>query len=68
MQIIPEYVIIQCAKVFEEESMINSFDLILLEGQKFKEADLTPIYIQDTQDGIQNIIITSQERLQNKFH
>jgi hypothetical protein len=68
LQIVPEYVLIQCAKIFEEESTNNSFKIILLEGDKFKEAGLTPIYIQMMEDNIPNIIITSQERLENKLH
>jgi hypothetical protein len=44
----------------------NSFAKLLVYGEKFKAADLTPIYILDQKTA--DVYVTSAERIQKTFH
>jgi hypothetical protein len=44
----------------------NSFAKLLVYGEEFKAADLTPIYILDQKTA--DVYVTSAERIQKSFH
>ncbi len=44
----------------------NSFAKLLVYGEEFKAADLTPIYILDQKTA--DMYVTSAERIQKSFH
>lgn len=64
-QILPERVIKDCAAAIRDSEPENSFDLVLEEGLKFKEAMLTPIYLLHEN---KTITVTSKQMIEKKFH
>lgn len=64
--IVPEPIIKQCAENLETEHLDNTFARMLAEGNLYREALLTPIYIHNSVT--KEIVVTSQEWMQNKFH
>ena len=65
-QFIPENIIRKCAEHLSDTDPNNSFTYLLEEGDKFKEADLTPIYIMNPETAA--VTVTSKQRLEKKFH
>jgi len=65
-QFIPERIIKKCAEDLSIEEPNNSFIFLLGEGDKFKAAELTPIYIIDSETSA--VTVTSKQRLEKKFH
>ena len=63
-EIIPEERIRYAADIMPEAD--NSFVRLLRYGQEFKAADLTPIYIIDSNTA--DVYVTSAERVQKSFH
>jgi len=65
-QVVPEKVIKNCAVELENEEPNNSFSILLKEGELYKQASLTPIYILDTERS--EMIVTSKEKLDKKYN
>lgn len=64
LKIVPEEMIIFCAKQLEPEE--NNFKKWLETGKIFKNAGLTPIYLCD--ENFVDIFITTKEKLTKKYH
>ena len=64
-EIIPEYKIKAAAEYMSDEGD-NSFSLLLKYGEKFKTADLTPIYIMNSNTA--EVYVTSVEKVERKYH
>lgn len=65
LKIVPEEIIIDCAKDLEHVEN-NNFKKLLKEAEQYKMLDLTPIFI-STPD-MKNIFITSLEKMQKKYN
>jgi len=63
MLIVPEHIIISAAA---SSGRNNSFKKLLKAAERFKEADLTPIYLSDA--NFQNLQVTTEEKLSGKYH
>lgn len=66
LQIVPERVIKEAARVLEKEEKNNSFTYALQTGEVFKQNNLTPVYLLD--EVTVSIYVTSKERIKKKFH
>jgi hypothetical protein len=65
-QVIPERVIRENAAELEASEPDNSFLTMLIAGNSFREALLTPIYLFNHQTKC--VMVTSKEKLEKKFH
>lgn len=65
-QIIPERVIRESAEHMRDEDPLNSFHFLLEEGELYKEADLTPVYLMNTETRV--VMVTSRQYMNKKFH
>lgn len=65
-QIIPEKVIKSAAEHMRETDPLNNFHFILEEGELYKEAELTPVYLLNTET--KEVLVTSKECMSKKFH
>lgn len=66
MQIVPERIIKESARLMSQEEENNSFIYALENGKIFKANNLSPIYILDSLN--MAIYVTSKERMNKKFH
>ena len=66
LQIVPERVVKDAARVLEQEETHNSFTYALETGKVFRENNLSPVYLLDNES--MSIYVTSKERLKKKFH
>lgn len=66
LQIVPERIIKESARIMSQEEKNNSFIYALESGKIFKANDLSPVYILDALN--MAIYVTSKERLNKKFH
>ena len=66
LQLVPEKAIREAAKDMEPEDKNNTFIYALESGKVFKENDLSPIYLLDTETMM--IYVTTKERMMKKFH
>lgn len=66
MQVIPEKIIKESAKVMSKEEVNNTFSQALEIGQQFKLNGLMPVYLIDNKD--MTIYVTSKENLLKKFN
>lgn len=66
--VIPEDIVKHCAQQVDESYPLdgNNFRLCLEHGGKLREAGLTPLYL--CKENMRDIIVTSMEKFQNKFH
>jgi hypothetical protein len=65
MQIVPEEMIRYCAAQIPEDAD-NTFSRFLKIGVQLRNAGLTPIFI--CSDTLQDLMVTTEERLQKKLH
>jgi hypothetical protein len=65
LHVIPEEMIIFCANQFASDEE-NTFRNFLLIAAEFRSAGLTPIYL--CTEHMKDLYITTQEKLQKKFH
>ena len=68
VQPIPEMALREAAKTWErsQEEGTNAFTYALEVGLVYKQANLSPLYLLDSD--AMSIYITSKQRIQNKFH
>jgi hypothetical protein len=66
MQVVPEKFIREAAEIMIEEDKNNSFIYALETGKVFKENNLSPLYLLDSDT--MSIYVTSKERMKKKFH
>jgi len=66
LQVVPERVIREAAEAFAEEEKNNSFIYALESGKVFRENDLSPVYLLDSET--MSIYVTSKERMRKMFH
>jgi hypothetical protein len=64
MQIVPEEIVQLCAKELEGED--NNFEQFLQVAKEFRYAGLTPIFL--CSHSMQDLYVTTKEKLQKKFH
>ena len=66
--VIPEHIVRNAAEVFakEENSKINTFQKMLLVGEEYKQADMTPIYLYNPTTA--EVFVQTEEQLKNKMH
>jgi hypothetical protein len=64
MQIVPEEIVRYCASHLEGEE--NTFERFLLLAEEFRSAGLTPVFM--CSDTLQDLFITTKEKLQRKLH
>lgn len=65
MHIIPEEMIVYCAKQFAPDEE-NTFSKFLDIAQEFRRAGLTPVFL--STEKLEDLMITTQEKLQKKLH
>jgi hypothetical protein len=65
LQVIPEEMIIFCAKQFPPQEE-NTFRDFLKIAYEFKVAGLTPIYLSTY--NLKDLFVTTQEKIENKLH
>jgi hypothetical protein len=65
LQVIPEEMIIFCAKQFPPDED-NTFKDFLQVANEFKIAGLTPLFL-STQN-LKDLFVTTQEKIENKLH
>lgn len=65
-QVIPEKVIKNAADEMRSEDPLNSFHFLIEEGELYKDAGLTPLYLHNVNDN--KVLVTSKEYMSNKFH
>jgi hypothetical protein len=63
--IVPEDMIIACAAQVADDEF-NSFDEALAKAQMFRSAGMNPVYL--STPNFKNLLVTSYERMENKFH
>jgi hypothetical protein len=63
--IVPEDIIIACANQIADEEF-NNFDEALAKAQVFRRAGMNPVYL--STPNLKNLLVTSYERMENKFH
>jgi len=66
MQVVPEKFIREAAEIMIEEDKNNSFIYALETGKVFKENNLSPLYLLNSDT--MTIYVTSKERMKKKFH
>jgi hypothetical protein len=66
MYVVPKKTIVQSAKNIGSDQSNNTFIYALQVAKSFKEADLTPVFLYDPSE--KQLIVTSKERIGNKFH
>lgn len=65
-QIIPEKVIKSAADHMRESDPLNNFHFLLEEGEIYKDADLTPVYLLNTTT--KEVPVTSRECMSKRYH
>jgi len=66
MQVVPEKFIREAAEIMIEEDKNNSFIYALETGKVFKDNNLSPLYLLNSDT--MTIYVTSKERMKKKFH
>jgi len=71
--VIPEHIVRNAAEVFakevfakEENSKVNTFQKMLLVGEEYKQAGMTPIYLYNPTTA--EVFVQTEEQLKNKMH
>jgi hypothetical protein len=66
--VVPEHIVRNAAEVFAKEdgSKINTFQKMLLVGEEYKQANMTPIYLYDPVTS--EVFVQAEDRLKNKLH
>ena len=66
--VVPEHIVRNAAEVFakEDSSKINTFQKMLLVGEEYKQANMTPIYLYDPVTA--EVFVQTEEQLKNKMH
>jgi hypothetical protein len=65
LQVIPEDMVVFCANQFGPNED-NSFKSILNAADEFRDAGLTPIFL--CSKTLQDLFVTTTEKLQKKYH
>lgn len=65
-RIIPENVIKSSADDMRETDPLNSFYILLEEGEIYRDADLTPIYLYN--ETTKEMLVTSRECMEKDYH
>ena len=65
LKIVPEEIIIQCAKDLSNEQR-NTFEDLLDEAYYFRMVGLSPVFI--TTSNMKNLFVTSKEKLRKEYH
>ena len=65
MHIIPEEMIVYCASQFAPDED-NTFKRFLEVASEFRDAGLTPVFL--STEKLEDLMITTQEKLQKKLH
>lgn len=65
LHIVPEEMIIYCARQFSEDED-NAFKRFLEFAREFRAVGLTPIFL--STERLEDLMITSQEKLEKKLH
>lgn len=66
MKYVPEEYVRQAARIEREFNPNNTFDRLLNSANKFREADLTPMFFFDEED--MSLYVTTKEKMEKKFH
>lgn len=66
LKILPERMVQDAAKTTEEFDPYNSFVRLLESAQEFRDAGLTPVFLCDPE--MENVMVTTKEKLQKKLH
>ena len=66
--VVPEHIVRNAAEVFAKEdgSTINTFQKMLIVGEEYKQANMTPIYLYDPVTA--EVFVQAEDRLKNKLH
>jgi hypothetical protein len=65
LKIVPEEIIIQCAKDLSNKER-NTFEDLLDEAYYFRMVGLSPVFI--TTSNMKNLFVTSKEKLRKEYH
>ena len=65
-KIVPEKIIRNAADHMREEDPLNSFHILLEEGELYKEANLKPVYLYN--EKTRQMTVTSRECIQGIYH
>jgi len=66
LKVIPERYIVHAARDLQNDDPNNSFSILLLSAEEFRDAGLTPIFL-STPDQ-QQICVTTRERIEKKYN
>ena len=66
--VVPEHIVRNAAEVFakEEGSKVNTFQKMLLVGEEYKKANMTPVYLYNPETA--EVFVQTEEQLKNKLH
>jgi hypothetical protein len=66
LKVVSEEIIESAAEAFKDTDPENNFNKLLLSAKEFRIAGLTPIFLVD--DTMQQVLVTTKEKLQRKYH
>lgn len=66
--VVPEHIVRDAAEVFakEEGSKMNTFQKMLIIGEEYKQANMTPVYLYNPETA--EVFVQAEDRLKNKLH
>lgn len=66
--VVPEHIVRDAAEVFakEEGSKMNTFQKMLIVGEEYKQANMTPVYLYNPETA--EVFVQAEDRLKNKLH
>lgn len=65
-RIIPEKIIKSAADHMRSEDPLNNFHFLLEEGEIYKDADLTPVYLYN--ELTKEMVVTTRECMSGRYH
>lgn len=66
MKFVPEEYVRQAARLERQYNPENTFDRLLATANKFRSADLTPMFFFDEDD--MSLYVTTKEKIEKKYH